>query len=300
MKLSTTTLQMAALLAALSGAPACLMTPAGAGDGVEGRGDNLDSGTTYTLWIHGLDPNNTRTPGNYTDWSYWGDPSLAAGTNPEAVNWDGTNRIADNNGTIRNALDCFCTGNNSCVVAAHSAGDPQIGYALSLFGGTDRPVTDATPDATGTCTGTGDTQTGWNVTAVYVAGGAAGGSELADLDLLDLYAPLVQDLKTDTARALYDHDETQGVTFNMYAGAAGAIYGAVFPGKDDEVVAYHSTGGMSDVGSFCNPDDVFSCLGPTLEMGTAGSGAETLTHFGDGVWGGIIGPMRSDVAAQAQ
>ena len=148
------------------------------------------------------------------------------------------------------------------------------------------------------------------MTAVYVAGGAAGGSELADLDLLDLYAPLVQDLKTDTARALYDHDETQGVTFNMYAGAAGAVYGAVFPGKDDEVVAYHSTGGMSEVGSFCNPEDFFSCSGPTLQMGDGPSGhtakwanhsvayrddAETLDHFGNGVWGGIIGPMRNDV-----
>lgn len=233
------------------------------------------------------------------------------------MNWDGTNRIADNNGTIRDALDCFCTGNNSCVVAAHSAGNPQIGYALSLYGDSDRPVTDATPVAGsgGACTGTGTTQTGWNVTAVYVAGGAAGGSELADLDLLDLYAPLVQDLKTDTARALYDHDETQGVWFNTYSGAAGAIYGAVFPGKDNEVVAYHSTGGMSEVGSFCNPEDVFSCLGPTLEMGDAPSGdtakwayhwvayrddAEVLDHFGNGVWGGIIGPMRSDVAAQAE
>ncbi len=314
MKPNTSPLPAALLLVATLGTPACLANPAGPGDGVAGRDANLDSGASYTLWIHGLDPNNTRTPGDYTDWSYWGDPSLAAGSNPKAVNWDGTNRIAENNETIRNALDCFCTGSNTCVVAAHSAGDPQIGYALSLFGDGERPVTDATPDGTGACTGTGDTQTGWNVTAVYVAGGAAGGSELADLDLLDLYAPLVQDLKTDTARALYDHDATAGTTFSMYAGAAGAVWGAVFPGRDDEVVAYHSTGGMSDVGSFCNPGDVISCLGPTLELGDAPSGdtpkwaghevayrddAEALDHFGNGVWGGIIGPMRSDVAAQA-
>jgi hypothetical protein len=182
------------LLVGLAGTPACLLGSAvpGAGEDAAGRGSNLDSGAVYTLWIHGLDPDNTRTPGDYTDWSYWGDASMAAGDNPRAVNWDGTNRISSNNTYIRRALDCFCTGNNTCVVAAHSTGDPQIGYALSLFGDSERDVTDATPDATGTCGGTGATQTGWNITAVYVAGGAAGGSELADPDLLDLYAPLVQ------------------------------------------------------------------------------------------------------------
>ena len=37
-------------------------------------------------------------------------------------------------GNIRDALDCYCTGGNWCYVAVHSAGNLQIGYALSKYG----------------------------------------------------------------------------------------------------------------------------------------------------------------------
>src|SRR5690242_2060634 len=89
------------LLLALGGTPACIVAPAGDGEGESKHGNALDNGATYTLWIHGLDPNNTRKAGDYADWSYWGDPSQAAGSNPRAVNWDGTSRVSENNGTVR-------------------------------------------------------------------------------------------------------------------------------------------------------------------------------------------------------
>ena len=63
--------------------------------------------------------------------------------NKKSVNWDGYNSIASTNGKIRDALDCFCTGPNWCYVAAHSAGNLQIGYALALYGTSTRSGEDA-------------------------------------------------------------------------------------------------------------------------------------------------------------
>jgi hypothetical protein len=299
---------LAAAVAILYAAPACLATP-GAADTIAQRGQTLD-GDTYTLWIHGRDSSGSTTPGGYGDFSYWGSADGAAGPNPRAVNWDGRSRISETNDWIRRALDCYCTGQRSCIVAAHSAGDVQIGYALSLYGATDRPVTDGVPDATGTCTSTGETQSGWNIVSVSVAGGAAGGTELADLGYWAVSDPLTSDLRTGTARSMYDHNETQGAVFSMYAGAKGAVYSFVLPGQDDSVIAYHSAGGLSSTGSFCNPGDWF--CGGTLEYGDAPSknvpkwanhvvawrdDGESRDHYTNNAWGGVVGPMHDDLAA---
>src|SRR4051794_39546513 len=96
------------------------------------------SATNYSLWIHGRNTAQNTQVGNYTDFSYWGSSGTSAGVNKKAVNWNGVGHISDTNGAIRNALDCFCTGPNWCYVAAHSAGDAQIGYALAMYGGTSR------------------------------------------------------------------------------------------------------------------------------------------------------------------
>jgi hypothetical protein len=304
---------LATIIVNLCGAPACIATPTGGESGDLGhRTDQVDA-DTYTLWIHGRISSGGTTRGDYGDFSYWGDASSASGPNPRAVNWDGRSRIAESNAVIRRALDCFCTGPRSCIVAAHSAGNVQIGYALDLFGATDRDVTDGVPDASGACTPTGSTQVGWNVQWVAVAGGAGGGTELADLGYWAVSDPLTSDLRTSTARSLYDHNDTQGVTFFMYAGAKGAIYSAILPGQDDSVIAYHSSGGLSQAGHFCNPGDWF-CDG-TLEYGDAPSGnvakwanhvvsfrddGEQHDHYTNNAWGGIVGPMRDDIAASTR
>ena len=87
------------------------------------------------------------------------------------------------------------------------------------------------------------------------AAGAAGGSELSDAGRWTTGEPLVHDLKTTTARAMYNHNNTRGVWFYMYAGAKGTLYSGILPGQDDEVVAYHSSGGgvRHAGGSYCNP-----------------------------------------------
>jgi hypothetical protein len=270
--------------------------------------------TNYSLWING------RTGGgqigNYSDFNYWGPASTNAGVNKKAVNWDGYNSISNQNGIVRNALDCYCTGNNWCYVAAHSAGNLQIGYSLAMYGGSSRTVTNASPNSSGVCSASGaGTQTGWNIKFVDIAGGAAGGSELANAGDWALSEPLVTDLKTSNARALYDHNQTRGKSFYMFAGAKGTLYSALLPGQDDEVIAYHSSGGVSGSGGagFCNPGNWF-CNDLTLGTAATENGKakwtnhnvkfrdnnESYNHYASGNWAGIISRTVADMVTNAQ
>ena len=270
--------------------------------------------TNYSLWINGRTGGGQ--PGNHADFTYWGPASTEAGVNKKSVNWDGYNRIADQNYRIRDALDCSCTGQNWCYIAAHSAGNLQIGYALSLYGGSARYKKNATPNASGVCGNTdGSTQTGWNIKWVNVAAGAAGGSELANVGSWAVSDPLTSDLKTATARAMYDHNQTRAKWFYMYAGAKGTLYSGILPGQDDEAVAYHSAGGVSGSGGagFCNPSDWFC---NDLSLGTAANeggrakwayhsvqfrdDSESLDHYTRGNWGGVVSKVRADMAANAR
>ena len=270
--------------------------------------------TNYSLWVHGRGAGGT--PGNYGDFRYWGSGTVAAGVNKMAVNWSGTGRIATENYRLRNALDCFCTGPNWCYVAAYSAGDLMIGYALDLYGASQRYKKRPLPGSDGVCGNSdGTTQTGWNIKWVRVAAGAAGGSELANIGAWAVSEPLVSDLKTSNARALYNHNNTAGKTFYMYAGARGAAYSSVLPGQDDEVIAYHSSGAISGSsgGSFCNPSDWF-CNDLTMGTSPAQGGrtkwsnhsvffrddGEALNHYVNGSWAGIVSRMRADMVTYAQ
>jgi hypothetical protein len=270
------------------------------------------SATNYTLWIHGKNGGGTQR-GNYADFSNWGPSTVSAGVNKKAVNWDGRQKISVENFRIRDALDCFCTGTNWCYVAVHSAGNLQIGYALSLYGGSTRSVRNAVPSSTGVCGTTGATQVGWNIKFVDVASGAGGGSELADNGEWATSDPIVGDLVTSTARAMYNHNTTRSKWFYMFAAARGTAYSGILSGQDDEAVAYHSTGGVSVKGGFCNPGDWF-CDG-TLNTGTAATSngkakwsyhsvkfrddGENHDHYQNGNWENIVGVVRADMAAYA-
>ena len=275
----------------------------------------MASATNYTLWIHGRTSGGGAI-GNYDDFAYFGPNTVPAGVNKKAVNWDGRSGVASQSGYVRNALDCFCTGNNWCYIGVHSAGDMLIGYTLANYGSSARPVRYAQPNSAGVCTaGTGGTQTGWNIRWVRVAAGSAGGSELADIGAWTTSEPMVQQHKVATARALYNHNDTRGVWFYNYAGAKGALYSFTLPGQDDEVVAYHSSGGVAGNSgrSLCNPGDWFC---DDLRLGTqANQGGsvkwgnhsvafrddgEDYDHYGDGNWSGIIGVMRAAVVGSAQ
>jgi hypothetical protein len=273
------------------------------------------SATNYTLWIHGRSAG-TAKAGNYADFSYWGPATTDAGVNKKAVNWDGKSYISAQNYRIRDALDCFCTGNNWCYIAAHSAGDYQIGYALAMYGTSGRLKKNATPASDGTCGNTdGTTQTGWNIKWVRVASGASGGSELSDYGSWSSSEQLVQDLVTTTARAKYNHNMTANVWFYNYAGASGTLYSAILPGQDDEAVAYHTTGGVAGTSgtSLGNPSDWFS---NDLTLGTAANeggsvkwsyhsvsfrdDAEAYNHYANGNWAGIISVVRAAMVTNAK
>ncbi len=271
--------------------------------------------TNYSLWVNGRTGGGQL--GNYADFTYWGPGTTAAGVNKKSVNWDGYSHISDQNYLVRNALDCYCTGTNWCYVAAHSAGDLMMGYTLAMYGGSTRTVGNATPNSSGVCGAAagGGTQTGWNIKWVDVAAGAAGGSELANAGDWATSEPLVSDLKTGTARAMYDHNNTRSHWFYMWAGAKGTLYSAVLPGQDDEVVAYHSSGGVSGSsgGAYCNPSDWFC---NDLTMGTAANEGgtakwsyhsvkfrddnEQYNHYTNGQWQGTVGLVRQDMVTNAQ
>jgi hypothetical protein len=272
------------------------------------------SATNYSLWINGRTGGGAI--GNYNDFSYFGPPDVAAGVNKKSVNWDGRSGVASQSGIVRNALDCFCTGTNWCYIAVHSAGELLIGYTLANYGGTARPVTNAQPDGAGVCTGgTGGTQAGWNIRWVRTAAGSAGGSELADIGAWTTSEPLAQQQKVATARALYNHNETRNIWFYRYAGAAGSLYSFLLPGQDDDVVAYHSSGGVSGSGggAFCNPRDWF-CHDLTYGSGPNQGGrakwsfhsvvfrddGEDYGHHTGSNWGGITSLVRRDMEALAK
>lgn len=276
------------------------------------------SAANFTLWVNGRGAGGAI--GNYQDFSYWGPAAVNAGVNKRAVNWDGAGSIAEQSGTVRNALDCFCTGSNWCYIAAYSAGDPIVGYNLANFGSAQRPVTDAVQDpgaAPGVCQASagGATQTGWNIKWVRVAAGAGGGTELANIGAWAVDEALARDLRTATVRAMYNHNDTHGVTFYMYAGARGSFYSFLLPGQDDEVVAYHSAGAVSGNGggAYCNRRDWFCrdlTLGDQVNEGgvpkwsyhsvSLRDDGERYSHYLEGNWQGITAPMRADIEASAQ
>jgi hypothetical protein len=273
----------------------------------------LASATNYTLWINGRTGGGIN--GNYDSFAYWGPPETPAGVNKKAVNWDGRSSIASQSPHIRDALDCFCTGANWCYIATHSAGDLLIGYTLANYGGSTRMKKNPVANGAGVCgDADGSSQTGWNIKWIRSAAGSGGGSELADIGSWVMSEPLVQDLRTTTARAMYNHNDTRGIWFYMYAGARGALYSGVLPGQDDEVEAYHSSGGVSGSSgaAFCNPRDWF-CNDLTLGAGPNQGGRvkwafhsvafrddrEDYRHYTNGNWGGIVSVMRSAVVDSA-
>jgi hypothetical protein len=226
----------------------------------------LASATNYTLWING------RTGGGHDrqlqQLFLLGPGTMDAGVNKKAVNWDGRSSIASQSGTIRNALDCFCTGNNWCYIATHSAGDLLIGYTLANYGGSAR-LKRTRPNASGVCGNSdGSSQTGWNIKWVRAAAGSGGGSELADIGAWTTSEPLVQDVRVRTARAMYNHNETRGIWFYMYAGANGGLTSAFLPGQDDGVRGLSQRGRRrrQSGGSYAIRSDWFCndlTLGPT-------------------------------------
>lgn len=135
------------------------------------------------------------TVGNHADFAYWGPAATAAGVNKKSVNWDAYNTIASTNGGVRDALDCYCTGNNWCYVAAHSAGNLQVGYALSLYGLHYAPRKRTCPTAPAYAAALAPARKPAGISWLTWPAVQAVDSELANAGSWALSEPLVGDLK---------------------------------------------------------------------------------------------------------
>jgi hypothetical protein len=242
---------------------------------------SLASAANDSLWVNGRGGGGV--VGDYASFTYWGPAGTAAGINKKAVNWDGYNGIASQNGTH--------------------------------YGGSTRVAKNAAPNAAGVCGDSGaPSQAGWNIKWVRAASGAGGGSGLSDAGSWSTSEPLVNDLKTTTARAMYNHNSTHSLWFYMDAGARGTVYSGILPGQDDEAVAYPSSGGVSGSagGSCCNPSDWFCnnlALGSAAnEGGTAKrryhrvsfrDDAGSYNHYCAGNWQGIVSVVRGAMVNSA-
>ena len=119
-----------------------------------------------------------------------GPASTAAGVNKQVGELGRFNRVSDQNYRIRDALTAIAQAAIGATSPPIIAGNLQIGYALSMYGGSTRTKKNATPNASGQCGNLdGTTQTGWNIKWVDVAAGAGGGSELANRGQLGRVRP---------------------------------------------------------------------------------------------------------------
>ena len=138
---------------------------------------------------------------------------------------------------------CAKTGPNSCRLFCHSMGCLTSGYVMANYGKNYRMV---------------------GVTAIASAQGgseyASAGPAVAAFLISPLGAALVEAwmdgvtrLRVSVARnSGYSHDDTDGVPFQHSVGNKDLFWpiNLILPGKDDSVVAYHSTCAMADVEGF--------------------------------------------------
>jgi len=223
--------------------------------------------TNYSLWIHGRD--SAGTPSGFSYWSHsgWANGGVQAGVNAVAVNYDGTQHIANTNSVIVNALNTYCTGANSCYIACHSAGCPQLAYAYAYHKGA------------------------WNVIWVLAGGDAEGGSELANAGSWLTGLAIDSDLHTSTMRGMMNHDivgdDIEGWMYSYMGGDWSSLTNLFFPcnssflgiwyswAANDSVIAFHSSGRYRNSGGYQSDGD-------TNYQGTGGNG--TWWDWTDALW----------------
>jgi hypothetical protein len=159
-----------------------------------------------------------------------------------AANWDGRSKIADSVVYLERTLDAHCliASAQTCALIGHSTGDAIIGYVL---------------DKHRTAGPTGGLP--WNITGVYVAGGAGGGTEIAYVAKAFFSDPVLTELTPDKMRRAYNHDMPAGVPNVRFVGAGwrrddnsatpypeGSMYLQALVGDSDGLVPFHSQAGV--------------------------------------------------------
>jgi len=122
----------------------------------------------------------------------------------------------------------------------------------------------------------------YDINYVVSLASAEGGSELANIGVgairvlakaiggilgglvadLALHNSALRALKTSYARGRWDHNRNNGILFYHTAGHYPKWYSDwIYPGKDDRVVAFHTTCGYRDIAGYsqCGGEKVRSC-----------------------------------------
>jgi hypothetical protein len=259
--------------------------------------------TNYSIYLHGFTGLSScgQTP---SGWCYWNN-TQQPGINPIAVNYNGTQHLSQSSPAVKSVLDSKCMGSNWCYIAAHSMGDAMIGYLEALYPGR------------------------WNIYWVDAAGGAPGGSELANAvdwansavqSLTGYGYGAISDLTTGTMRGLYNHDalgdSISGAVYTFVGGDWATYDNGFFPGGgNDIVVAYHSSAHWRNIGGYqgaptsCNTSNWTNCVGTNAWDYTVNWYLDdyywgTYYHvWGVSPWTGGTGPiimkMASDMQASA-
>jgi hypothetical protein len=252
--------------------------------------------TNYSIYIHGFTGLSScgQTP---SGWCYWNN-SAQPGVNATPANYNGTQHLSQSSPAVKSVLDAKCMGTNWCYVAAHSLGASMIGYLEAIY-----PAR-------------------WNIYWVDTAGGAAGGSELANAidwansavqSLTGYGYGAINDLTTGTMRGLYNHDalgdHISGAVYTFMGGDWATYDNGFFPGGgNDIVVAYHSSGHYRSIGSYqgaptsCNTSTWAGCVGTNAWDYTVNAYCDdyywgTYYHtWGVAPWSGGTGPITTLMA----
>jgi hypothetical protein len=177
------------------------------------------------------------------------------------ANWDGRSTIQQAVASMNppqtglysliDLLDEYATGTNTVDLVGHSTGDALIGYVLDKYA---------------------DNPNRWNIGAVFIAGGAGGGTELATYSMANGNKdPVISQLRPVVMRSLYNHNmrgQFAAVPNIRFVGAgtqtdlaheAVSPTGAILPsipyassarwvrGQSDGLVPFHSQGGVSQL-----------------------------------------------------
>lgn len=146
-------------------------------------------------------------------------------------------------------LDTYCTGGDECLIYTYSNGGAVVSKALALS----------------------DTSR-WNILWVLSAASNEGGSEISDNFLaapvtsIGFMCGLADEIGTTDHRAGWNHNDTGGTLFYLFAGRDEWWYTGGFPdffggSANDGAVAYHSSGGLNDT-FHVSDDEPWLCYQP--------------------------------------
>ncbi len=185
----------------------------------------------YILYLHGRSSQG------------WGRPTAAvSGWTNVTLSYDGNARLANASvsGVIRQTVRTYCSADNACVIACHSAGCLRTLYAVEQLRAEKVPL---------------------NLLFVEAAASAAGGTRLAELST-NLFGdqPIDEDIRRDSARATTGWGYIQGtmppsVMYHLAGRKDSCVWfvcgnWALPPGSCDGLVCMDSAGGAARAGEF--------------------------------------------------